>query len=98
MFNQHTNFMKRLFSFPAIGLILSLLLASKLSEAQTYFTTEVRGKGKPVILIHGFSCSGDVWKETVERYEKNYECHILTLAGFGGNTPNLNDHFLESVK
>ena len=90
--------MKRFFSIPAIGLILSLLLASKLSQAQTYFTAEVKGKGKPMILIHGFYCSGDVWKEVVERYQNNYECHILTLAGFGGNAPNLNEHFLESVK
>lgn len=90
--------MKRFFSIPAIGLILSLLLASKLSHAQSYFTANVVGKGKPIIFIHGFYCSGDVWKEVVEHYQNNYECHILTLSGFGGNKPNLNDHFLESVK
>jgi pimeloyl-ACP methyl ester carboxylesterase len=90
--------MKRLFSIPAIGLLFCLLLASKLLNAQTFFTSEVKGKGKPMILIHGLYCNGDVWKETVERYQQNHECHILTLAGFGGNAPNLNDHFLESVK
>jgi pimeloyl-ACP methyl ester carboxylesterase len=90
--------MKRLFSIPAIGLILASLLASKLSSAQTYFTVDVKGKGKPMILIHGLYCSGDVWKETVERYQKEYECHVVTLAGFGGNPPHLTDHFLESVK
>lgn len=90
--------MKRLFSLPAIGLMLTMLLAYEISSAQTYFTVEVIGKGKPMILIHGLYCNGDVWKETVERYKNNYECHIITLAGFGGNTPQLNDHFLESVK
>jgi pimeloyl-ACP methyl ester carboxylesterase len=90
--------MKRLFSIPAIGLVLASLLASKLSSAQTYFTVDVKGKGKPMILIHGLYCSGDVWKETVERYQKEYECHVVTLAGFGGNAPHLTDHFLESVK
>jgi pimeloyl-ACP methyl ester carboxylesterase len=98
MFNQHHMHMKRIFSIPAIGLILCLLLASKLLSAQTFFTAEVKGKGKPMILIHGLYCNGDVWKETVDRYQNDYECHILTLAGFGGNVPNLNDHFLESVK
>jgi pimeloyl-ACP methyl ester carboxylesterase len=77
---------------------MCFLLASKLLSAQTFFTAEVKGKGKPMILIHGLYCNGDVWKETVDRYQKDYECHILTLAGFGGNAPNLNDHFLESVK
>lgn len=90
--------MKRLFSLPAIGLLLALLLAHTIVSAQIYFTAEVIGKGKPMILVHGLYCSGDVWKETVERYKDNYECHVITLAGFGGNAPQLNEHFLESVK
>jgi pimeloyl-ACP methyl ester carboxylesterase len=90
--------MKRMFSLPAIGLMFSLILANKISSAQSYFTAEVKGKGKPMILIHGLYCTGEVWKETVERYQKDYECHIITLSGFGGSAPNLNDHFLESVK
>jgi pimeloyl-ACP methyl ester carboxylesterase len=98
MLNQKQNFMKRLFSIPAIGLIIAFLLASKISSSQTFFTTEVTGKGKPMLFIHGLYCSGDVWKETVAHYQKNYECHVLTLAGFGGNAPNLNEHFLQSVK
>jgi len=77
--------------------ILLFTLASQV-EAQQLFTTEVKGHGKSMILIHGLYCNGDVWKETVEHYQKNYECHILTLAGFGGNEPKLSDHFLEMVK
>lgn len=90
--------MKRIFSVPAIGLFIALLLANKISNAQTYFKAEVIGKGQPMILIHGLYCSGDVWKEVVEHYATQYECHVLTLAGFGGNEAKLNDHFLESVK
>ncbi len=90
--------MKRFFSLPAAGLILALLLGAKLSGAQTFFTAEVTGKGKPMILIHGLYCNGEVWKETVERYKNEYECHVLTLSGFGGNPAHLTDHFLESVK
>jgi len=67
-------------------------------EAQQFFTAEVKGHGKPMILIHGLYCNGDVWKETIEHYQKKYECHIITLAGFGGNEPKLSDHFLEMVK
>lgn len=82
-------------------LVLGVLLAAGLGVsafAQSLFTVEVKGKGKPVILIHGLYCTGEVWKETVEHYQKNYECPILTLAGFGGNTPALKDNFLSAVK
>lgn len=81
-----------------IGIAVAILCASQTTQAQTYFKVDVQGKGKPMILIHGLYCTADVWKETVDRYKNNYECHVLTLAGFGGNPANLNDHFLQSVK
>ena len=90
--------MKRIISIPAIGLLLSCLLGSILVSAQTLFTVEVKGKGKPMLLIHGLYCSGEVWKETVEHYQHNYECHVITLAGFGGNSPVQKENFLEAVK
>src|SRR6476620_7915475 len=75
-------------------IILIILVAFAITQAngQQMFSVDVKGKGKPIIFIHGLYCSGDVWKETVERYQKNYQCHVLTLAGFGGNAPKLNDH------
>lgn len=90
--------MKRIFSVPTIGLILAFLFATKVSSAQSLFTVEVTGKGKPMILVHGLYCSGEVWKETVAHYKDKYECHIITLAGFAGNTPNLRENFLAGVK
>lgn len=90
--------MKRIFSLPAIGLLVSLLLGSLLAKAQQHFTVDVKGKGTPLILIHGLTCTGDVWKETVAHYQDRYECHIVTLAGFGTNPPALTDNFLEAVK
>lgn len=79
-----------------LTLVIALVITG--ASAQQMFTVDVKGHGKPIIFIHGLYCSGDVWKETVERYQKNYECHVLTLAGFGGNAPKLSDHFLETVK
>ena len=90
--------MKRLSNPASLVLFLIVVFASVTAQAQTYFKVDVKGKGKPMILIHGLYCTAEVWKETVARYEKEYECHVLTLAGFGGNPANLNDHFLESVK
>ncbi|WP_233098803.1 alpha/beta fold hydrolase [Aureibaculum flavum] len=48
---------------------------------------EVIGKGKPIVFIPGFTVPGDIWNPLVKELEKNYECHIVTLAGFGGNEP-----------
>ncbi len=81
-----------------LGLVVAFLCTTVTTQAQTYFKVDVAGKGKPMILIHGLYCTADVWKETIDRYKKDYEIHALTLAGFGGNPANLNDHFLESVK
>ncbi|WP_271855792.1 alpha/beta fold hydrolase [Patiriisocius marinus] len=53
------------------------------SQSEKYsFNIEIKGKGKPIILIPGLGSSGKVWEETTDILEKNFECHILTLAGF----------------
>ncbi|MFI5134977.1 MAG: alpha/beta fold hydrolase [Chitinophagales bacterium] len=51
-----------------------------------------------MILIPGMGCSGDVWKSTVIHFENQYECHVLTLAGFAGVPPVESDWFLDQVK
>jgi len=62
------------------------------------FTVEVIGKGKPMILIPGLSCSGQVWAETVARYKESHQLHVLTLAGFAGQPAIQTDAFLEAVR
>lgn len=64
----------------------------------TAFKVEVTGTGKPMILIPGLSCSGEVWDETVDRYRKEYECHVLTLAGFAGHPAIKSNKFLDTVR
>ncbi len=48
---------------------------------------EVRGEGTPVLLIPGFTVPGSSWKAVVDQLAEQYECHVVTLAGFGGNAP-----------
>jgi len=48
---------------------------------------EVTGKGQPILFIPGFTVPGEVWKPTVDHLKSNYECHVFTLAGFGGKAP-----------
>jgi pimeloyl-ACP methyl ester carboxylesterase len=51
------------------------------------FSVKVVGHGRPMILIPGLACSGEVWDDTVEHFKDRFECHALTLAGFAGQPP-----------
>jgi len=63
------------------------------------FKVTIIGKGKPIILIPGLSCSGDVWSQTVDSLKNNYQCHILTLAGFSNQNPiNLDKGYLPTIR
>ncbi|KUG09813.1 hypothetical protein ASU33_19270 [Solirubrum puertoriconensis] len=67
--------------------------------AHPNFTVRVVGKGQPVLLIPGLTCPGAVWDETVARYQQQYQCHIVSLAGFGGEAaPASTDNLLLNVR
>lgn len=51
------------------------------------FRVRVVGRGRPLLLLAGLGCSDAVWDGTVARYAKNYQCHMVSLAGFAGNAP-----------
>lgn len=55
--------------------------------AHPSFAVKVIGKGRPMLLIPGLTCPGAVWDETVARYQSQYQCHVVSLAGFGGLAP-----------
>jgi len=64
---------------------------------QRAFMVEVYGKGNPVILIPEYSCSGDVWKATVDNLKASYQLYVFTLAGFAGLAP-IDTPILKTVK
>ena len=70
------------------------------SAAHPTFTVRVVGKGRPMLLIPGLTCPGAVWDETVAHYKEQYQCHVISLAGFGGNAPaaTLADPLLPAVR
>jgi len=41
------------------------------------------GKGKPVLLIHGFCETHEIWSEFAEKLSKRFEVFIVDLPGFG---------------
>ncbi len=67
-------------------LLFTLLLAGNLL-GQDVFHIQVKGTGRPLILIPGLSSSGETWDTTVARYKDRFECHVLTVSGFAGVTP-----------
>lgn len=64
-----------------------LVLAASTLGSNYSFSVKVTGHGKPVILIPGLTCTGDVWDGTIDRLKDKHECHVLTLPGFGKQTP-----------
>lgn len=79
-------------------LILFVFIIVLTTRAQPFkaFTVSVEGKGQPIILIPGYSCSGEVWKETVAHLKDRYECHVFTLAGYAG-VPAIDTPILKTV-
>lgn len=73
-----------------LTLLLSaaLLLAARPLHADDAKIVHVKvtGHGQPVILIPGLACDGSVWDATVKHLQEKYECHVVSLAGFG-STP-----------
>ena len=72
-----------------IILFLSLAVTSFANAQDTNqpIHINVTGNGNPILLIPGFTVPGESWDATVKQLESNYECHVITLAGFGGKQP-----------
>ncbi len=69
-------------------LILILTVVSlPITAQQPEFKVRVVGSGQPVLLFPGFSCTDEVWEDTVATLSKDYECHLFTFAGFGDVPP-----------
>jgi N-formylmaleamate deformylase len=86
----------------ALGLIFSFLGLSHgwpqpVVAAET-FTVAVHGHGNPVIFIPGLSCPGSVWDSTVTKLSGNYECHLITIAGFAGSPSSSANPILQKVR
>lgn len=80
--------------------LVSLVIGAAIAPAycSNYcFTYKEAGQGKPLILIPGLTCTGDVWSGTVDQLKDKYHCYILTLPGFGGQRP-IQGPFLPHVR
>ena len=69
-----------------IFLVLAILfsLSTQAQETNQSIHVKIIGKGKTVLLIPGFTVPGESWDTVVNQLKDNYECHVVTLAGFAG--------------
>jgi len=70
-----------------ICIAASLAFISKGSAAPKTFKVFVSGHGQPAIFIPGLACPGSVWDTTVAHYEGTFECHVVSIDGFGKIPP-----------
>lgn len=80
------------------SLVFTLTAALSFAQQPTAFEVKVIGKGQPILMIPGYSCSGEVWNETVDHLKNNYELHVFTLAGFAGAKPIDDEEILKAVR
>ena len=78
-------------------LLLLFSVCQSFAQNTKAFDVKVIGKGEPIILIPGYSCSGEVWNETVDHLKNKYELHVLTLAGFATVPPIPDENILQTV-
>lgn len=79
------------------GLLLVFMLGSGSASAMNSFASQVKGKGKPVILIPGLMSNGSIWDQTAKQLAKSRQVHVLSVAGFAG-TPSIPNQSLALVK
>jgi len=88
-----------LLTLSQVAFVRAAFMADRLAIHPS-FAVQVVGKGRPMLLIPGLTCPGTVWNETVAKYQKQYQCHIISLAGFGGQPPEqpVSHQFLQDVR
>jgi pimeloyl-ACP methyl ester carboxylesterase len=88
--------MKKLAALPSVLIIILSSFSNNTATQRNPFPFDVKISGQGVhsiIFIPGFSCSGEVWDETKYKYEKDYTCYTLTMAGFADAKPQPNASF-----
>lgn len=87
-------------TFLLIIMLFFAAVCNVFGQENTYpFEVKKAGKGKQSLLfIPGFASSGDVWNETTAKFEKDFTCYTLTMAGFAGAKPEANPTFKDWEK
>ncbi|MFP8893163.1 MULTISPECIES: alpha/beta fold hydrolase [Chryseobacterium] len=82
-------------------IMLFFLAVCNIFGQQTVYPFELKKTGngnQALIFIPGFASSGDVWNETIAKFEKDFTCYTLTMAGFAGIKPQTDASFKDWEK
>ena len=80
-----------------IGLFIFLVCAFALNAQESHLKIDIVGQGKPIILLPGFGCPGQMWNTTVDSLKENYECHMVSYPGFNG-LPAIETPWLQTIE
>jgi N-formylmaleamate deformylase len=83
--------------FP-LGLSLWLTSLALAGNPHPDFEVTVSGQGKPVVFIPGLATPGVIWQPVIDQLPAGYQCHVITMAGFGQVKPSGSDPFLSKVR
>jgi len=53
----------------------------KVNDIEMYY--EIHGKGEPLLMLHGFIISGQMWNDYISDYESHFQLVIPDLRGHG---------------
>ncbi len=65
-------------------------LATMSDGARIYY--EDRGQGRPILLVHGWTCSSRFWRKNVDELAKEFRVVTLDLRGHGNSSKILGGH------
>lgn len=63
--------------------------------AHIYYERE--GKGRPIVLIHGWGCSGRFYKKNVEGLKDRYEVITMDMRGHGRSSKMLDGYSIDRM-
>lgn len=67
--------------------ILLACFISGISFSQDAIKVKIQGEGQPILFLPGFANSSQVWAETLDHIEGDYQFHLVDYAGFNGLEP-----------
>ncbi|MGI6262909.1 MAG: alpha/beta fold hydrolase [Succiniclasticum sp.] len=62
-----------------------------------YIYYEVEGEGRPIMLIHGWGCSGRYYKRNVEGLKDRYMVVTMDLRGHGRSSKNSDGYYIDRL-
>ncbi|MCL8535612.1 alpha/beta hydrolase [Chryseobacterium gallinarum] len=86
--------------FLLILMLFFAALCNVFGQEKSYpFEVRKTGNGsRALVFIPGFASSGEVWNETIAKFENKYTCYVLTMAGFAGVKANADASFTDWEK